>query len=95
MAKVHVPQKDLEFEATPNASLMNNLLTQQIPVASSCNGEGVCGKCRVQVLKGLEKLHPPNKTEEHLIKHHKLQDNERISCQTTVSADLILRTSYW
>lgn len=30
-----------------NISLMNFLLSQGIPIASSCKGEGVCSKCTV------------------------------------------------
>ncbi len=42
--------KIIEVDAKQlNETLMNFLLKNNIPVASSCNGEGVCKKCQVKI----------------------------------------------
>ena len=45
-----------EFEVLMGANLMNSLKEKNIPVASSCGGEGVCTKCKVIILKGKTSL---------------------------------------
>jgi uncharacterized 2Fe-2S/4Fe-4S cluster protein (DUF4445 family) len=59
--------KILSIEKIPdNTTLMYYLTSQGIPIASSCNGEGVCSKCNINnnllscqiSLKDFIKLHP-------------------------------------
>lgn len=74
---------------------MRSLLDAGLPVASSCDGDGVCAKCKVIVLAGAENLSTPNETENFLRESHGLNKNIRISCQTTVSGDIMIDTTYW
>lgn len=76
-------------------NLMAVLRQNKIPVASSCQGDGICGRCRVQVYSGEQKLSAPNETEIFLRVREKLKANERISCQTKVLGDLLIDTTYW
>lgn len=74
---------------------MKVLRAHDLPVASSCQGDGVCGRCRIQILMGMEHLSTPNDTEKVLRERNHLLPNERISCQTTVHGDILIDTSYW
>ena len=76
-------------------NLMAVLRRNKIPVASSCQGDGVCGKCKVQVYSNEKMLSPPNETEVFLCERDKLKSNERISCQTQVLKDVLIDTTYW
>lgn len=76
-------------------SLMAELLERQIPVASSCGGEGVCAKCQIKVLKGLENLTPPTDIEELAKDRFKWKPNQRLSCQCRVLGDCTITTPYW
>lgn len=74
---------------------MRALLDAGIPVASSCSGDGICAKCKINVVEGLDQLSPENDTEQFLKMKHKLAPNIRISCQTFVQGDITIDTSYW
>lgn len=74
---------------------MQTLLDDGLPVASSCSGEGVCSKCKIQILEGQENLSPPNETEKFLKQTNSIPDNERISCQTLILGDVKVDTNYW
>lgn len=76
-------------------NLMKVLRANQIPVASSCQGDGVCARCRIQILAGADKLSKPNDTEMFLKQREKLHEHERISCQTEVLGDILIDTPYW
>lgn len=76
-------------------NLMAVLREQKIPVASSCQGDGICGRCRIQILAGADKLSPPNEQEKILRDRLNLKPNERISCQTEVLGDILIDTTYW
>jgi 2Fe-2S ferredoxin len=90
-AKKHHPP----IEVSLGANLMKSLLAAQIPVASSCNGDGVCAKCRIRITKQGENTSPPNETEIFLREKFNLKPQDRISCQTQVLGDLEIDASYW
>lgn len=74
---------------------MEALLEGGLPVASSCSGDGVCAKCKITVLAGMENLSPENEIESFLREKNNIPKNQRISCQTRVLGDVKVDTSYW
>ena len=76
-------------------NLMKALLESEIPVASSCHGDGVCAKCRLTITAGAKNLSEPNDTENFLKEKFQLKSNQRISCQALVLGDIEVDASYW
>jgi 2Fe-2S ferredoxin len=76
-------------------NLMQALLEKNIPVASSCHGEGICRKCVVTVFAGLENLSAPSPIELELAERNPIESNQRISCQVQVLGDITIDTGYW
>jgi len=74
---------------------MKALLEGGLPVASSCNGDGVCAKCKIIIIAGMENLSPENETEIFLRANHSIPVEQRIGCQTKVLGDIIVDTTYW
>lgn len=74
---------------------MKALLEGGRPVASSCRGDGVCGKCRVRVAEGSTNLTKPTPLERTLAEREGLAGYERVSCQARVRGDIVVDTSYW
>lgn len=95
MAKVKLNKISRVLEVTPGANLMQCLLQEGIPVASSCYGDGVCGKCRLEILQGAENLSPPTDLEKFLKERYRLSENIRISCQAIVNGDVTVDATYW
>lgn len=95
MPKISFKKSFPAVEVAAGANLMSALLKAGRPVASSCNGDGVCAKCRVEVTAGAENLSAPNRTELFLRERENLPAGLRISCQTKVLADVEVDTSYW
>ncbi len=84
-----------EIEVPAGTNLMQALLGQGIPVASSCRGDGVCAKCRVEVVEGNRNLSKENDLEKFLRDRHQIERNYRISCQVTVEGDVTVDAGYW
>jgi 2Fe-2S ferredoxin len=95
MPWIHFKKNRPSVEIETGTQLMKALLSAGLPVASSCRGDGVCAKCRVQILAGEKNLTSENATEAHLRERHGLERTERISCQTEVIGDITVDTSYW
>lgn len=84
---------DLQVES--GTLLMEALLKAGLPVASSCHGDGICGKCRIRIETGLENLSKINEVEAIVRDRLKVPSDYRISCQTRVLGDILIDTSYW
>jgi len=78
---------------------MQALLDHGLPVASSCRGDGVCAKCRIEIVspsaQDPKALSPETDLEKFLRERHQLPSNVRISCQTHVLGDITVDTTYW
>lgn len=92
MPKVIIPQKNLTLDVKVGSNLMQVLLQAGLPVASSCDGDGICSMCRMQV-QG--EVNPPEPYEVDSLKRNKCEDGDRLSCQINITHDIHVRTKYW
>ncbi len=67
-------------------SLLDILLEHKIFVDNPCNGMGICGKCRVEILSGT--LPPVQDTEKGLLRQGELDKGIRLACMVTPQEDL-------
>jgi ferredoxin, 2Fe-2S len=88
-------KKRADFEVSTGDNLMKALLNHGHPVASSCLGEGVCSKCRIEILSGANNLSAETQLEIDLKARNKIDRNCRISCQTHILGDIKIDTPYW
>lgn len=95
MPQISFARKRSPLQVPDGANLREALTEAGIPVASSCGGQGVCIKCRLQVLAGAENLSPPNDLEDHLREMYEFPTTERVSCQTWVHGDVTVDATYW
>ncbi len=95
MPQISIPQLQKVLQVEAEANLMDALLRAGLPVASSCDGDGVCSKCRIRILQGAENLSERNPTELFLMEKSKFTPDFRISCQTQVLGDISIAATYW
>ncbi len=95
MPTIRFTKKLPEIPVEAGKTLMKALLEAGLPVASSCHGDGICGKCRVQVVEGSENLSKVEELERMLHERLQIPSGQRISCQTRVLGDVKVDTSYW
>ncbi len=96
MPKIHFKKNHLpDLSVTHGAQLMQSLQAAGIPVASSCGGEAVCGRCKVQIFEGAAQLGKPQEKELLTLKRLRIGPTERLACQVCVVSDVTLDTSYW
>ncbi len=95
MARIQFVKTYPTLEVEAGTLLMEALLRAGLPVASSCHGDGICGKCRIQIVSGSENLTQINPIEAIVRERLRVPPEYRISCQTRVMGDITIDTSYW
>lgn len=100
MPQIHLPQKKITLTASFGENLMSFLIKSKIPVASSCQGDGICGKCKMKVTiadtaTSSKKLPAPSPLEVTTLERNKINEIFRLACQIRIEQDLIIEASYW
>lgn len=95
MYKVKLLPSDKVLISLPGETIYLLLRRYRIPIGSSCGGDGVCDRCRVQVVEGMKNLSRINRAEARLKREHGFEADERVSCQTVIHGDIVITTGYW
>ena len=76
-------------------TLMQILLGHDIPVASSCLGEGICGKCAVTIARSTGTLSPCDENEKKSTRAKQMLPKSRLSCQIVDFQEIWIDANYW
>jgi len=71
----------------PRRTLLAAARRAGVPVGYPCRGEGVCGRCTVQVLAGGDHLAPPGPRERDLLTHVDARPGIRLACLAEILGD--------
>lgn len=66
-----------------------------LPLASSCSGDAICARCKVEVCAGEENLEPPTPAELRCLTRLKAPPELRIACEARLRGDVTITTGYW
>lgn len=88
------PVKEITIDE--DQSLFEALREAGQPIASSCLGVAVCGRCLVRVRSGAESLSKVDAVERKVLLNEQADPDQRLACQCYVSAaGVALSTDYW
>ncbi len=83
---VDVPAGTRLFDAAHRAGL---------PVATSCQAEGVCARCGLRILRGGASLSPEGEDEARVKRAQGVPGALRLACLTTVHGPVTVTARYW
>lgn len=87
MPKITLNRKEIEFgkDENPYSEF------EKLGVDFSCHN-GVCGTCKMKVLKGMKNINSKTEMEEDF----PLEDNERLACQChKIKGDIVVEYDEW
>ena len=66
-----------------------------LPIASACRGDGLCGRCGVEILAGHGDVAAETAEETRSKERNRIDPRLRLACQIRVRADLSVTAPYW
>ena len=84
MASIKVAGRTDEIDAEIGERLLAALKQAAVPISTSCGGQGICGLCRLKVVRGAPLLTPVTAKEVAHIGNVAKVVNIRLACQTLV-----------
>ena len=83
MVRVTFEPEGKTVEVRPGETLLDAARAGGVFVASICGGDGICGRCRVQILSGVVDAEPTA-----LLSREEIRDGFVLACQTRVTEDV-------
>ena len=85
--RVKVVINGVVYEVNRGTNLLEVFRELGIPIRASCGGLGLCGSCKVRILRGY--LNPPSESEVKLLRDL-IEEGWRLACRVRVTSDLEL-----
>ncbi|MCB0349478.1 MAG: hypothetical protein KDD37_11630 [Bdellovibrionales bacterium] len=95
MPKISFVKGRPAVEVEEGANLMKALLKNQVPVASSCKGQLICGKCVLTIADGGHNLSAITPDERDLMEIKDVPSGHRCACNASVEGDITVDAPYW
>jgi 2Fe-2S ferredoxin len=83
------------YEIKAGATILAAANRCKVPIGQSCDGEGICGWCKVRVTEGGDGMAPPSPIEARLRGEKGFAPDERAACLARVQGDVTVTTGYW
>lgn len=77
------------------ATLLSAANRAGVPIGQSCSGDGICGWCRLTIVRRLENIAPPSPLERRLQQQKLFEANERAASLAVVCGDVVVSATYW
>ncbi|MBX2987112.1 MAG: 2Fe-2S iron-sulfur cluster binding domain-containing protein [Bdellovibrionaceae bacterium] len=91
--KVKFVPQNIEIPISPEKTLLQAALENNVEISSICKGKLICAECRVKVVSGESNLLPPSKAELNLIGTSWQLESRRLACQVRCFGDVTIDLS--
>lgn len=88
--KVKFLPSNREIEITPEKTLLQAAIENNVDIKSICKGKLSCAECRVKIVDGESNLLPPSKAELNLLGTSWQLDSRRFACQVRCFGDVVV-----
>jgi ferredoxin len=75
--------------------LIDAVRSADLPIASACRGDGLCGRCGVAILAGADEVAGETTEESRSKERNRIDPGLRLACRIRVCADLSVSAPYW
>lgn len=86
MPKIKIRNNGQELTGAVGSNLLSLLRNVGAAVDNPCSGKGVCGKCKVKIIKG--KLSDISETERQMLKPEEIFEGIRLACTVDLKDDI-------
>jgi len=93
--QVRFPAQGCSVRVPSGTLLIDAVRAANLPIASACRGDGLCGRCGVAILAGHGDVAAETAEETRSKERNRIDPRLRLACQIRVRADLSVTAPYW
>lgn len=83
--------KEIPYSTSENRTVINAIHSFGLDWMHSCGAKGKCTTCKFRVLEGMDNIGPETEAELRYRKLNRLNIDERLACQCSISDDIIIK----
>lgn len=87
MANLYFIGRDFPVDMQVGNNILEAVIESKQPIATACGGVGACGQCHCTIVEGAALLSQSNERELKLLGQARLDQGERLACQSTLMAE--------
>ena len=76
-------------------TLLDATVRAGLPIARSCGADGVCAKCALRIVAGVDALSPETPREAELKSRNRIDADLRLACRAHVHGDVVATALDW
>ena len=93
--QVRFPTQGRSVSVPSGTLLIDAVRTANLPIASACRADGLCGRCGIAILAGAEEVAPETPDESRAKQRNRIDARLRLACRIRVCADVSVAAPYW
>ena len=93
--QVCFPTQGRSVRVPSGTTLIDAVRGANLPIASACRADGLCGRCGVAILAGADALGVESPEEIHSKQRNRIDPRLRLACRVRVCADVSVSAPYW
>ena len=94
-AEVRFVPSEKRVCVTPGTPLLEAAQQAGLPIANGCVANGLCARCGILVLAGVDSLSYETPVESEAKRLNRIDPELRLACMTAVSGDVTIGATYW
>jgi ferredoxin len=93
--RVRFPKQGRSVCVPSGTLLIDAVRSADLPIASACRADGLCGRCGVAILAGAGEVTAETPEESRSKERNRIDPRLRLACRIRVCADLSVAAPYW
>jgi len=93
--QVRFPKLGRSVRVPAGTPLIDAVRRANLPIASACGGDGLCGRCGVAIEEGHQSVSAETPEETRAKQRNRIAPQLRLACRIRVAADLSVSAPYW
>ena len=93
--QVRFPTRGRSVSVPSGTLLIDAVRSAELPMASACRADGLCGRCGVAILAGAGEVAPESPEESRTKQRNRIDAGLRLACRIRVCADVSVAAPYW
>lgn len=92
---VRFPTQSRSICVPSGTLLIDAVRSANLPIASACRADGLCGRCGLAILAGAGEIAPETPEESRAKQRNRIDPTLRLACRIRVCADVSVAAPYW
>jgi ferredoxin len=95
VVQIHFLPSEKSISVPEGTTLLEAARRAGLPIASACSAGGLCARCGLEIVEGLDSLADESPEEREAKRRNRVDPRLRLACRVGATHGLVVTASYW